>query len=114
MGRSEASAPAAVERFLQFALLGLVATGFLALAGSGRLDTPTIALMTAGFFARGLSISGVLRFDFPSRALAIATACYAAFFLADVFWISRDLASAAAHLVFFLARSDTRPHGHGA
>ncbi len=103
MRPSEGGAPASVERFLQFALLGLVASGFLAIAGSGRLDTPTIALVGAGLFVRGLDAAGVLSLRFPPRALAIATACYAAFFPADVFWISRDLAVAGAHLVFFLA-----------
>src|ERR1039457_4012335 len=37
MARSDASASVSVERFFQFALLGLVASGFLAVAGSGHL-----------------------------------------------------------------------------
>ena len=39
---------AAVEKFFQLSLLGLVASGFLAVAGSGYLDAPTTILTAAG------------------------------------------------------------------
>ncbi|MGD0500015.1 MAG: DUF3488 and transglutaminase-like domain-containing protein [Bryobacteraceae bacterium] len=103
MARSDASASVSVERFLQLALLGLVGSGFLAVAGSGFLDAPTIALTSAAFLLRGLMAGGLLRFHFSDRALAIASACYAGFFVADLFLLSRNLPAAAVHLVFFLA-----------
>ena len=39
MPRQDAGAAVSVERFFQFSLLGLVASGYLAVAGSGYLDT---------------------------------------------------------------------------
>ena len=36
-----------VDRFFELSLLGLLASGFLAVAGSGYLDLPTIVLTTA-------------------------------------------------------------------
>ena len=51
----------AVERFFQFSLLGLVASGYLAVAGSGYLDTPTLVLTAAGLLLRALLIAGVVR-----------------------------------------------------
>ncbi|HXB72308.1 MAG TPA: DUF3488 and transglutaminase-like domain-containing protein [Candidatus Acidoferrales bacterium] len=103
MVRAEASAAISVERFFQFSLLGLVASGYLAVAGSGYLDTPTVALTTAGLLLRGLLIGGAWRFDMSERATTLATVAYAGFFLADYFLISRDFLTATVHLVFFLA-----------
>ena len=103
MARSDASASVSVERFFQFALLGLVASGFLAVAGSGYLDLPTIALTAAGLALRGLMIAGFPRLDFSDRAITVVTALYSGFFLLDFFLLSRELLAAAVHLVFFLA-----------
>lgn len=103
MVRADASAAISVERFFQFSLLGLVATGYLAVAGSGYLDVPTITLTTAGMLLRGLLICGAWHFDISERATTIVTVAYAGFFLADYFLISRDFLTATVHLVFFLA-----------
>jgi protein-glutamine gamma-glutamyltransferase len=103
MARADASAAVSVERFFQFALLGLVASGFLAVAGSGYLDAPTIWLTAAGLLLRGLMVCGLVRLDFSERAITILTAVYAAFFLVDFFVLSHELLRSAVHLVFFLA-----------
>ena len=103
MPRPDASAAVSVERFFQFALLGLVASGFLAVAGSGYLDLPTIALTSAGLALRGLTVLGLPRLEFSERAVTVATAIYAAFFVLDCFVLSRQLLAASVHLAFFLA-----------
>jgi hypothetical protein len=91
-----------VERFFQFALLGLVASGFLAVAGSGYLDRPTIILVAAGLALGGLAVAGVARLEITERTAAAATAAYAGFFLLDLLALSHNLLAAAVHLVFFL------------
>src|SRR6185369_2408054 len=103
MPRQDAGAAVSVERFFQFSLLGLVASGYLAVAGSGYLDTPTIALTTAGLVLRGVLICGLVRFDLSDRLTTIVTIAYAAFFGADYFLLSRDFLAATVHLLFFLA-----------
>jgi hypothetical protein len=103
MVRPEANAVQSVERFFQFALLGLVTSGYLAVAGSGYLDIPTIALTTAGLIARALWICGVFRFEISDRATTVATIAYAGFFLADYLFLSREFLTATVHLLFFLA-----------
>ena len=103
MARSDGNAAVPVEQFLQFALLGLVASGFLAVAGSGYLDAPTMALVAAGLALRGLALAGVARLQISDRAAAAAIAAYAGFFLLDVMALSHGLLAAAVHLVFFLA-----------
>jgi len=101
--RTDASAAVSVERFFQFALLGLVGCGYLAVAGSGYLDAPTILLTAAGLLLRGLMISGVLNFEISERASTLNTIAYTGFYVLDYFVLSRDFLTATVHLVFFLA-----------
>jgi transglutaminase-like putative cysteine protease len=107
MLRSQASAwprgRPSVERFFQFSLLGLVASGYLAVAGSGYLDTATIALTAAGLVLRGLMIRGFVRLDLSDRTVTFITLGYAGFFPLDYFLLSREFLTATVHLVFFLA-----------
>jgi transglutaminase-like putative cysteine protease len=107
MVRSDASAwpgrHPSVERFFQFSLLGLVASGYLAVAGSGYLDVATIALTAAGLVLRGLLICGVVRLELPDRTVTFIALGYSAFFALDYFLLSREFLTATVHLVFFLA-----------
>ena len=103
MARSEASAAVSVERFFQFSLLGLVASGYLAVAGSGYLDSATIILTAAGLLLRGLLIGGFLNFEISERAATLLAISYVGFFGIDYLFLSRDFLTATVHLVFFLA-----------
>jgi transglutaminase-like putative cysteine protease len=103
MPRQDAAAAVGVERFFQFSLLGLVASGYLAVAASGFLDAPTIALTTTGLLLRAILIGGLVRLNLSDRITTIVTIAYVAFFGADYFWLSRDFLVATVHLLFFLA-----------
>src|ERR1035438_2447663 len=103
MPRQDAGAAVGVERFFQFSLLGLVASGYLAVAASGFLDAPTIALTTTGLLLRAVLIGGLVRLNLSDRLTTIVTIAYVAFFGADYFWLSRDFLVATVHLLFFLA-----------
>jgi transglutaminase-like putative cysteine protease len=103
MPRANASAAVSVERFFQFSLLGLVASGYLAVAGSGYLDTPTIVLTAAGLMLRGLLIYGFVQFELSERSSTLITIGYTGFYLLDYFLLSREFLTATVHLVFFLA-----------
>ena len=93
----------AVERFFQYCLAGLVASGFLALAGSGRLDPLTITVTSAALIARVLLISGVVRFHLRSSATTVLALAYMGFYAIDLEYLSRDFMTATVHLVLFLA-----------
>lgn len=93
----------AVERFFQLSLLGLVAAGFLAVAGSGFLDTPTVILVAFGLALRAATVAGWLKLHLPDLVINAVTLAYIAFFAADYFWLSRGLLEATVHLVCFLA-----------
>ncbi len=101
--QGQASAAVFVERFFQAALLGLVASGYLAVAGSGYLDTPTVVLTAAGLVLRAFLVSGLLRLEIPDRFVNFATIAYTVFFGVDYFLLSREFLPATVHLVFFLA-----------
>src|SRR6478609_6249426 len=102
MARTDASPAVSVERFFQFSLLGLVASGYLAVAGSGYLDTPTIALTSAGLLLRAVLICGIVRLELSDRVTTLVTVAYSLFFFADYFLLSRDFLAATVHLLFFL------------
>jgi transglutaminase-like putative cysteine protease len=81
----------------------LVASGYLAVAGSGYLDTPTMALTAAGLFLRGLLIRDWVRLDISDRTVTLITLGYTGFFPLDYLLLSREFLPATVHLVFFLA-----------
>ena len=99
--RARAVSP--VERFFQFSLLGLVASGYFALAASGTLDRPTLVLTCAALVARAAAVAGFLRIEIPVRVSSLLALAYIAFFPADVYLISRDFLTATVHAVCFLA-----------
>ncbi len=97
------SPSAAVDRYFELSVLGLVASGYLAVLGSGYLDAPTALLTALGLVVRVLMVSGLLRFEVSSRVTAALTLGYAGFYLLDYLLLSRDFVTATVHLVFFLA-----------
>lgn len=103
MARSPVSAAVSVERFFQFSLLGLVTSGYLAVAGSGYLDAATVVLTAAGLLLRALLIAGLVNLEISERAATILAISYVGFFGLDFLALSRDFLSATVHLVFFLA-----------
>lgn len=92
-----------VERFFEFSLLGLLASGYFAVLTSGFLDWPTAVFAGLGLILRLLIILGRLRFDPPARAVSILTLLYFGFYPLDYGFLSRDFVRATVHLIFFLA-----------
>jgi transglutaminase-like putative cysteine protease len=92
-----------VDRFFQFSLLGLLASGYLAVLGSGYLDVPTSVITAAALILRGLITGGVLHLDFPPGVVTAATLAYIAFYPIDYFYVSAAFIPSVVHLVFFVA-----------
>jgi protein-glutamine gamma-glutamyltransferase len=101
MVRSAAAQP--VEQFFQFSLLGLLASGYLAVLGSGYLDLPTAFLAGAGLLARALLVAGIIRWELSPAWANAATIAYMGFYPLDYLYLSRDFIPATVHLIFFLA-----------
>ena len=99
-----ASAPLpTVERYFQFSLLGMLASGYFALAGSGYLDLPTLVIPVLALAVRSGMAGGWIESVLSQRAVAILTLAYLVFFPLDYWLVSRSLPEATLHLVLFLA-----------
>ncbi len=91
------------DRFFQFSLLGLVASGYLAVAGSGYLDAVTLVATGTAILARLLLVATGRRFPVGEPYLTILTIAYIGFFPLDLFFVSGEFLPATVHLVLFLA-----------
>jgi transglutaminase-like putative cysteine protease len=92
-----------VERLFQFSLLGMVASGYLAIAGSGCLDLPTLVLVALALVVRAAIVLGLLRLRFSTALVNAVTIGYVGFYPIDYLFLSRDFLAATVHVVFFLA-----------
>jgi hypothetical protein len=81
----------------------MLASGFLAVLGSGELDLPTAGIMSAALLLRALTIAGVWRLEIPAPLVAALAAGYFLFYAADVQWLSRAFIPATVHMLFFVA-----------
>lgn len=95
--------PRVVDRFFEFALLGMLAAGYFAVVGSGYVDWPTATLTLIGLCLRALMVAGVVEFEFSGRVVAGLTLLYIGFYPLDYLYVSGSFLTATVHLVFFLA-----------
>lgn len=98
-----AAVPKTIDRFFEFSLLGMLAAGYFAVAGSGYLDWPTATLTLIALCLRGLMAGGIVELKFSNRFIAILTFLYIVFWPVDYFFISQSSLTATVHLVCFLA-----------
>ena len=103
MNRGSAASLSPVDRFFELSLLGLLGSGFLAVAGYGYLDLPTMLATSAALVIRALMVAGLVRFELPSILVTALTIAYIGFYPIDYFFISHAFIPAAIHLVFFVA-----------
>jgi hypothetical protein len=90
-------------RFFQISIWVMLASGYLAIAGSSALDAPSVLVTGAALLVRALALSGVIELRIPERWPGIASLIYILFFPADYYYLSRDLIQATVHLILFLA-----------
>ena len=100
---SRGSIPRVVDRFFEFALLGMLASGYFAVAGSGYLDWPTSALALAGLGWRALMCVGLIDFAVPNRVAAAFMLLSIGLFPFDAWLFSGSFFPASIHLVCLLA-----------
>jgi protein-glutamine gamma-glutamyltransferase len=101
LGRSTAGR--GVDRLFQFCLLGMVGSGYFAVAGSGYLDASTVIATAVALLLRALIVVDLLRIPFSPAMVNIATLAYIGFYPLDYLYVSKEFLPATVHLVFFLA-----------
>ncbi len=100
--RPAATAEAAsVERYFQVSLFLLVTTGFVTLAGTGRLDLFSIAGVSMALGIRAILLLRNHTVLIPERWTSLATLGYLVFFAVDLVFLSGSYVSASVHLVLF-------------
>jgi transglutaminase-like putative cysteine protease len=97
------SAARNIDRFFEYSVLGMLASGFFAVLGSGFLDMVSAVVMTAALVARVLMLSGLIPIYTSPRLVAALTLAYIGFYPVDYVFLSREFVPATVHLVFFLA-----------
>lgn len=92
-----------LEQFFQFALLGMIASGYGAVASSGTLDAPTIVLTGTAILVRVAIAAGLLRVSLSERAATLLAVAYIGFYPLDYFFLSAEFLKSTVHLVFFIS-----------
>jgi hypothetical protein len=94
--------PSPVERFYQFSLLGMLASGWMAVASTSVLDFPTQILVLAALALHGIRIAGWLRFELGHRVTAALTIASVGFFAVDYEFLANGFPAASLHLIVCL------------
>lgn len=98
---SATSVSADVEHYAQWCVYGLVAAGFITLAGTGGLDWLTIGAMFVALALRAYLLWERRTVAISERSTTLLTLAYFVFFAADYFVISRGFLPATVHLAVF-------------
>ncbi len=99
---SKPAPPRAVERFFEFSLLGMLASGYLAVATSGYLDMPTAVLTLGALCLRTLMAAGVIDVQISGGLADILALSFIGFYPLDYLYISGAFLPATLHFIFFL------------
>jgi protein-glutamine gamma-glutamyltransferase len=91
----------AIERYFNVALYLLVLSGFGALASTGGLDLPAVALVAVALAVRGYQLLTRRDFSIPERWITVLTLIYVFVYVIDYLFLSRSFLAASVHLVLF-------------
>jgi len=92
---------AAIRRYFDVVLFLLIFSGFGTLASTGRLDLPTVLLVSAALLYRGFGLARRHQLLLPENWTNLLTIACVGFFVADEFLVSRNFLGAIIHLVLF-------------
>ena len=91
-----------VQRYFELSLFAMVVTGFVSLAGTGRLDALSVLFVLAALGARAFFFAtnrtAVISVAFTSRL----TIAYVLFYFVDLFFVSGTFIGPVVHLVLFI------------
>jgi transglutaminase-like putative cysteine protease len=91
-----------VERTFQVSLFLMVVTGFVALAGTGKLDPLSLLVVPLALLARGVILYRDQDYRLGERTTSRLTLFYIAFYVADLLFLSGSFLTATVHLVLFI------------
>ncbi len=92
-----------MDLLFEFATLGLVLSGYLAMLSTGTLDLATSIVVCAALLYRAVSLLGFVSRRVPGWLIGVLTVAGIALYPMDALWWSADFIQATVHLIFFLA-----------
>src|SRR5512140_3646403 len=92
----------AIRRYLDVSLFLLIFTGFGTLASTGRLDLPTVLLVSGALLFRGYVLARQRKALLSDRWTNLLTISCVGFFVIDEFLISRTFLGSLVHLILFV------------
>ena len=92
----------AIERYFQLSLFGIVLTGFLVLAGTGKLDIFSVVGVAAALLLRARQIYFGGNFQVSEEVTTRLTLAYVVFYVGDFWFLSRDFVQSTVHLVLLV------------
>src|SRR5256885_14095095 len=99
---SSSASNSLLERYFEISLYLLIATGFVTLAATGKLELPWHLFIVVALVARGILLARNRAFTVPERWTNYATLFYIAFYLVDFWFISASFVFATIHLMLFV------------
>ena len=107
--RERAISSRAVERYFQLSLVLTLITGFFTLASTGRIDAPTVVLVSLALVIRPLALVLGRDYRLSPRAVTLFSVFYLFFYPADILLLATGptvldrILAATVHLVLFAA-----------
>ncbi|HUS19571.1 MAG TPA: DUF3488 and transglutaminase-like domain-containing protein [Terriglobales bacterium] len=93
---------AGVERYYDYSLFAMLVTGFVTLAGTGKLDPVAMIGVFAALGLRAYHLATGRKLTLSVKTTTRLTIAYVFFYVADLLLLSGNFISATVHLVLFI------------
>src|SRR5205823_1995979 len=87
-----------IERYFEISLFAMIVTGFVALAGTGKLDPLSLLFVLVALGVRGYQLATNRAKLLSEKITTRLTIAYMAFYVADFFALSGSFVTATVHL----------------
>ena len=91
-----------IQRYFELSLFAMVVTGFVSLAGTGRLDALSVVFVLVALGARTFLFATGRAMTFSVKVTSRLTIGYIFFYFFDLFFISGNFIGPVVHLVLFI------------
>src|ERR1700753_4320701 len=91
-----------IQRYFELSLFAMVVTGFVSLAGTGKLDALSVIFVLAALGGRAFLFATGRTATVSVKVTSRLTVAYAFFYFFDLIFISRNFIGPVVHLVLFI------------
>jgi transglutaminase-like putative cysteine protease len=91
-----------IHRYFELSLFAMIAVAFIALAGTGRLDLLSLAIVLPALGFRAYLFALHRPWSLSVQATSNLTVAYIVFYIADLFLVSRSFVPTLVHMVLFI------------